>query len=257
MYVARHKKDMNPEYVYRRRRVAGVLIILVLVLISFVACQITSASTSHDPTANMTVEQKVEYERTGKIPETLQDESKPFEADGVLVVNKKHPLPATFNPGENLEARQAVDRLVDDANDAGIDLTHIYSSFRSFEYQVNLYNRYVQDEGKVAADTFSARPGYSEHQSGLAFDLMTSDTDYNGLMYRQDDPTYDYNTDWVAQHCANYGFIIRFRDEWEPTTGYVGEPWHLRYLGIDLAQKVFASGKSLEEYLGVDGGDYM
>jgi D-alanyl-D-alanine carboxypeptidase len=127
-----------------------------------------------------------------------------------------------------------------------------WSGFRSFNTQASLYNQYVAQSGQADADTFSARPGYSEHQSGLAFDLKDS----SGDLYRIDDKTYNYATDWVAQNAHRFGFIVRYLDAWQSITGYHGEPWHLRYIGLDNATKVFDQNVPLETYLNVSGGDY-
>jgi D-alanyl-D-alanine carboxypeptidase len=178
--------------------------------------------------------------------------TEPFTKDNVIVVNKKHPLPQDYAPGENAEAAAAAHQFVAAAQAAGVDvLQDNWSSYRSYTYQAGLYNNYVNQSGQAAADTYSARPGYSEHQTGLAFDLKDS----TGQLYRNGDDSYDSSNDWLAQHCAEYGFILRYKDAWQGITGYVGEPWHFRYLGKDLAQKVTDSGKTLEEYLSVDGGE--
>jgi D-alanyl-D-alanine carboxypeptidase len=181
--------------------------------------------------------------------------TEPFSKDGVIVVNKKHPLPSSYAPGENAEAANHLTDLIQDAKVSGdpwarkIALT--WSGYRAFADQGDIFNKYSSLEGEAQTETYSARAGYSEHQTGLAFDLMVG----NGL-YRESDSSYDFGTDWVAQNAENYGFIVRYRDAWQDTTGYIGEPWHLRYLGVDLAKKVKNSGKSLEEYLGVSGGEY-
>ena len=101
---------------------------------------------------------------------------------------------------------------------------------------------YVKRSGKAEADRYSARPGHSEHQTGLAFDLNSIDMTFA-------------DTDecaWVNKHCAEYGFIIRYPKGSESITGYMYEPWHLRYLGTETAKKVYDSGLTLEEYLGID-----
>lgn len=182
-------------------------------------------------------------------PETAPS---PFTKDGVIVVNKKHPLPAGYNHGEDAEAAAGLRELISNAQANGVHLIGSWSGFRDFATQTTLYANYVAANGKVAADTFSARPGYSEHQSGLAFDVKDS----SGNLYRIDDANYNYASDWVAQNAWKFGFVVRYLDAWQPITGYEGEPWHLRYLGVDLAKKVFDSGQPLEQYLSVSGGDY-
>ena len=118
---------------------------------------------------------------------------------------------------------------------------YISSAFRSYEYQTKIYNNYVARDGQQQADTYSARPGHSEHQTGLAFDLNSIDDSFANTP----------ESDWVAQHAHEYGFIIRYPADKESVTGFKYEPWHLRYLGVDSATKVYESGLCLEEYLDI------
>ncbi len=121
------------------------------------------------------------------------------------------------------------------------------SNFRSYDYQSELYNNYVAANGQTEADRFSAHPGYSEHQTGLAFDL----TDPYGELL-----TTPEESRWLLENSWRYGFIVRYQDGKEAITGYMPEPWHLRYVG-DQAQAIAQSGLTLEEYLSVQGGDYQ
>lgn len=161
--------------------------------------------------------------------------------DGILVVNKTYALPSDYNPGVDPDAQAAFDKMQAAAAKEGLNI-YISSGFRSYDYQSGLYDRYVQRSGKAEADRYSARPGHSEHQTGLAFDLNSIDMTFA-------------DTDecaWVNEHCAEYGFIIRYPQGSESITGYMYEPWHLRYLGTENAKKVYDSGLTLEEYLGID-----
>jgi LAS superfamily LD-carboxypeptidase LdcB len=160
---------------------------------------------------------------------------------GILVVNKKYGLPKTYNPGENKEAKNALSKMQADASALGLSLKLI-SGFRTYSYQAGLYNRYVQKDGQAKADTYSARPGHSEHQTGLAFDVGQLKDSFG------DTPS----GKWLAQNCHLYGFIIRYPKGKSHITGYKYEPWHIRYLGIDVATKVKESGLTLEEYLGIN-----
>ena len=119
---------------------------------------------------------------------------------------------------------------------------YIGSDFRDYAYQVKIYNNYndLYGSGKMA-DTFSARPGYSEHQTGLTIDCNTIDDAFGETA----------EAVWLAEHCADYGFIIRFPDGKENITGYQYEPWHIRYVGVDTAKEIMSQGLTLEEYLGV------
>lgn len=159
---------------------------------------------------------------------------------GVLVVNKSYSLPADYNPGVDATAAAALDEMTAAAKNDGVSLW-IVSGFRSYEKQKTLYNNYVARDGKSAADRYSARPGYSEHQTGLAFDLNSLEQSFGQTKEGK----------WLASNCWKYGFIIRYQQDKEDITGYMYEPWHVRYLGKDMAKKVYDSGLCLEEYLDV------
>lgn len=160
---------------------------------------------------------------------------------GVLVVNKTYALPENYAPGVNSEAKKAFDSLAADAAKEGLNL-YIRSGYRSYSYQKDLYNNYVARDGKAAADRYSARPGHSEHQTGLAFDINSLSQSFENTPEGK----------WLAKNCWKYGFIIRYPKGKESITGYMYEPWHIRYLGKDTAKAVYDSGLTLEEYLGID-----
>ena len=161
--------------------------------------------------------------------------------DGVLVANKTYSLPASYCPGYLTTAcDQAYDALKAGAAEAGYSL-YISSGFRDYYTQEAIYNRYVANDGQAAADRYSARPGYSEHQTGLAIDL-------NGVSDSFGDTA---TGKWVAAHCHEYGFILRYPKGKEAQTGYMYEPWHIRYVGKDVAKKIYDSGLCLEEYYGI------
>lgn len=161
--------------------------------------------------------------------------------NGILVVNKTYALPEDYAPGVNPEAKSAFDKMAADAAKEGLDL-HIRSGYRSYSYQKNLYNNYVAQDGKAAADRYSARPGHSEHQTGLAFDVNSLSQSFENTPEGK----------WMAKNCWKYGFIIRYPKGKESITGYMYEPWHIRYLGKENARAVYDSGLTLEEYLGID-----
>ncbi len=118
------------------------------------------------------------------------------------------------------------------------------SGYRSGELQREFYTQYVANDGQKSADRLSARPGYSEHQTGLAADLVSADSAcYLEACWAQTD-----EGKWLAANAHKYGFIIRYPKGKESITGYKYEPWHVRYVGRDLAKKVYDSGKTLEEY---------
>lgn len=160
--------------------------------------------------------------------------------NGILVVNKKYSIPSTYNPGVDQTALNAYYALKNAAQSAGYSMP-LLSGFRSYNTQVGLYNRYVSIYGQATADTFSAKPGHSEHQTGLAFDVGSIDNNYGNTPAGN----------WLENNCYKYGFIIRYPRNKQNITGYQYEPWHIRFLGNPVATNVHNSGLCLEEYLGI------
>ncbi len=189
-----------------------------------------------DPPASSTPAPAPEYSGSHKIE--VIDGITYF--DGVMIANKTYTLPASYNPGVQPEAMDAFYDMQAAAAADGISLW-ILSSFRSYEDQDVIYNRYVAQDGRDAADTYSSRPGHSDHQTGYTFDLNSLEQDFQ----------YDPAGQWLDKNCYKYGFIIRYPKGKESSTGYMYEPWHVRYIGVDLATKVTQSGLSLEEYFGI------
>lgn len=173
---------------------------------------------------------------------TSTNATSPTYIGGVLIANKSYPLPSTYNPGGLTgDTVNAFNTMKAAAANEGINL-FIVSGFRSYATQASLYSNYVAGYGQVAADTFSARPGHSEHQSGLALDVNSADSSFAGTK----------EAIWVANNSYKYGFIVRYPQGKEHITGYMYEPWHLRYVGVNLATELYNSGLTLEEYLGID-----
>ena len=167
--------------------------------------------------------------------------------DEIIIANKHYPLSKDYNPGENPTAKAELLKLIAAMQEAGFPISDHYSGFRSYETQTQLYQDYVNKDGKAEADRYSARPGYSEHQTGLAFDLIGTDGDL---------VTEEKAAQWLLDHAADYGFVVRYLKGKEKETGYMAEEWHLRYVGKE-AKDITASGLSLEEYYGFEGGDYV
>jgi D-alanyl-D-alanine carboxypeptidase len=176
--------------------------------------------------------------------------------DGVLIANKTYSLPSTFIPTNPevpvTEARSTTSldkdlmtawrKLQSAASSNGLNI-YISSGYRSYQYQVQVYNNYVAKDGKALADTYSSRPGNSEHQTGLCFDLNSIDDSFANTAEGK----------WVNDNCYKYGFCIRFPKGKDAYTGYQYESWHLRYVGVELATKLYNNGDwlSLEEYFGI------
>ncbi len=159
---------------------------------------------------------------------------------GILIANKSYALPYDYNPGVNSTAYSSLQKMFTAAKKDGLKM-HVSSGFRSYNTQKQLYNNYVARDGKTAADRYSARPGHSEHQTGLAFDINSASPSFAATPQAK----------WLSENCHKYGFIIRYPKGKESITGYMYEPWHIRYLGVETATAVYESGLALEEYLGI------
>jgi len=177
-----------------------------------------------------------------------------------VVINKKHCLsPRSFAPSDLVTiggatltsaAASAFGKMADAAAAAGVPLS-VTSSYRSYQSQVSTYNTWVAQNGSAdAADKVSARPGYSEHQTGLALDLAAGSCGLECF-------TTTAQSAWLITHAADYGFINRYPRGAEAITGYSPEPWHYRYVGVAVAQDMTARGiPTLEQYWNITGGDY-
>lgn len=172
-----------------------------------------------------------------------------------VLVNKYHKLDENYEPsdltiidskyasGTQKLRKEAQIKFEEMASDMAKENLKIYagSTYRSYTYQKGLYDRYVKKDGFAAAETYSARSGYSEHQLGLAVDIVNDKWDY----LSENDKEYDY----LVKNSYKYGFILRYPRGSEYITGYMFEDWHFRYLGIELATKVFNSGLTYDEYI--------
>lgn len=171
--------------------------------------------------------------------------------DGYLIVNKTYSLPSSYGTSLTSTTKNAFNKMQAAAKLDGINI-YIASGFRSYQTQNRLYNNYVARDGKAKADTYSARPGHSEHQSGLAFDICSHDLDGQDACINSN---FD-NTDqakWLAQNAYKYGFILRYPKGKTNETGYKYESWHFRYVGTDLSTKLYNNGDwlTMENYFGI------
>ena len=160
---------------------------------------------------------------------------------GVMIVNKTYPLPESYNPGGLIpEAAEAFSEMREAASAEGIYLFS-HSDFRSHWSQAAIYSNYVYRDGIDGADRYSARAGYSEHQTGMVIDVNWPGEAFNGTA----------EADWLEQNCWKYGYIIRYPRDKEDFTGYKYESWHIRYVGREWAREITESGLSMEEYFNV------
>ncbi len=178
-----------------------------------------------------------------------------LKKDTLILVNKYYALDKDYEPDNMVqieakygvqqylqkEAYDAFKKMADDAKKEGLTL-YITSPYRSYQTQNKLYNNYSAKDGKELADTYSARPGYSEHQTGLAADIVSGP----GKSLASFENTKEFK--WIKSHAHLYGFILRYPKGKEKLTGYQYEPWHYRYLGVDTASKIYSSGLTYEEY---------
>ena len=170
--------------------------------------------------------------------------------DLTILVNKYHKLPDDYEPNDLVslsynsnyylrsEAAEAFERLTNAGILDGV-IFYPFSPYRSYETQEVLYNRYVARDGVKAADTYSARPGFSEHQLGLAVDVRSNTLNDNLT---------PEHYEWMLDNSYKYGFIVRYPKGKQHITQFMEEPWHLRYLGVELATKVHDSGLTYDEY---------
>lgn len=168
----------------------------------------------------------------------------------VALSEKDEPKKLAASRGVMVDERIAepLDTMIERAERDDIELEAV-SAHRSFSYQKSLYERYVERDGKKAADTYSARPGHSEHQLGLAVDMRGADGEH------ELEPAFKHTPAgrWIAAHAHEFGFVVRYQDGQRRITGYEPEPWHLRYVGTDVARFLHARRdiRSLETLLGL------
>lgn len=210
-----------------------------------------------DKTVNNSDEVEEEIEETPSITlDIVSDDSL------TVLVNKHNSLSENYVPEdlvtvsvptvlENPEVRQmrkeaadALKQMFDEAIEEGIYL-HARSGYRSYQTQVQLFNNYVSRHGEEAANRYSARPGQSEHQTGLVMDITSESVNFQ--LTEQFGDTEEGI--WLRDHAHEFGFIIRYPKDMEHITGYIYEPWHIRYMGVDVAKEVYESGLTYEEFL--------
>ncbi len=171
----------------------------------------------------------------------------------LILVNKYYQLAQDYEPDDLVEVSEVPGRgylrkevyeaykaLYEDAIKLGYNL-NVVSAYRSYASQYSLYNRYLSIDPQEVVDTYSARPGHSEHQSGLCLDVSIPG-------YSLDDFHKTQASVWLAENCCRYGFIIRYPDDKTDITGYQGEPWQLRYLGKEISEDVSKRGITYDEY---------
>src|SRR5690625_331119 len=200
-------------------------------------------------------------QKTTETDDGIEVTGNPYEV--LVLVNKEHALPDDFTPDdlvipnvrfpftEDLPKKQmrkvaadALEEMFDAADDKGLEL-FAQSGFRSFDRQEEIFAANVEKNGEEAANKYSARPGESEHQSGLTMDVTSADVGFDLIIDFGETP----EGKWSEKHASDYGFIIRYPEGKEDITKYQYEPWHLRYVGEKAAKDIMDKSITFEEYL--------
>lgn len=260
-----------------KKRVLAAIIILVLVAgglwLLYGHSNSPSSKTATSSGASSTSSQSTQSQPSSPTPISDDfDKTKYSLTDPTsiwVIVNKQHPMqPVTYVPNDlrypkvtlrvpgqtEMQMRDvaatALEKMFAGASQAGYKL-EISTAYRGYTYQKTLYDGYVASSGQAAADQESARPGYSEHQTGLAVDIRAQSNKCGleacfGTMPEGE---------WLAANAYKYGFILRYTADKVAVTGYEYEPWHFRYVGTDLSQEMHKQNiETLEEFFGVTGG---
>ncbi len=268
----RRRRKLNVQHLLLLIATIGIVLSLLIILFSTVSNHFKKDDTAAPATAVPTEQSTETAAAPAPASATPDGESDPrfFDTNSILIVaNKKHKLPDGYVPSDLVEitsvpkqdrqemmrqeAANALVAMFDAASQQGVQL-YLTSAYRSYDYQVDVYNGYVAQSGQAYADSISSRPGYSDHQTGLACDL--GQTDMEDML----DQTF-INTaagQWLYQHAHEYGFILRYPQGKEAITGYEYEPWHYRYVGVDTANAMYSISpdETMEEYFHIEGGDY-
>ena len=263
----------------------GILSLILLLILIIVAGIIlfrndwmhsgTQPDAKPTPTADVTADPAETPEAAeSPTPEPTQDpetDERFYNTDSLLVVaNKKHKLPDGYEPADlrapavemryntwtmRDEAAAALEQMFAAAAQENIHLV-MGSGYRSEAFQKVLYDQYVARDGVEKADTYSSRPGYSDHQTGLATDLCGPEEVKETDLTQKFEETAEGQ--WLRVHAHEYGFIMRYPKDKDEITGYKYEPWHFRYVGIETATAIYNAGEfeSFEEYFGISGGGY-
>ena len=213
------------------------------------------------PTPEVTIEPTTGPSQEPEKQETTNSDQFSDLNSILLLANKKHALPSDYEPSDLVkpnvksnknglslrkEAALALEEMFNKALEEDITLV-LGSSYRSYSYQNTLYNNYVAKDGVEKADKYSAKPGSSEHQTGLAVDI----SDASGANYLKQSFKDTKEGIWLKDNAHLYGFILRYPEGKEEITGYMFEPWHFRYIGIEEATKVYKANQTFEEYYNI------
>lgn len=257
-------RNKTSKSLYNHRHLIAALAVIILVVAGLLAHRQSFFPESKTSSAakQATSDTPISNSAPANLAEPSQQD---LAASLTAVVNKGRILPSDYAPASlavpkvalrlgsgspemflRTEAATALGQLFAAAAGDGLQLK-LASGYRSYSLQNSLYHGYVASLGQSSADSSSARPGHSEHQTGLAADLEPASRNCEIDQCFGNTP----EGKWLASNSHKYGFIIRYQSGKEKLTGYEYEPWHVRYLGVDLATRVYQTGKTLEEYFGL------
>ena len=225
--------------------------------------ELTTRYIAYAKKSNKKAEDVVTHVNIGLDKPYFTDVDTLHEFSTTMVVNKYHKLPEGYEPKNMVktphactigkefscqsepqylvkEVADAFDDMVTAAKKEGFSMKAI-ASFRSYSYQKNLYDYNAEAQGKAYADAYYARPGQSEHNTGLALDVTFDNENFNEIEKSSHYP-------WFLSHLADFGFILRYPEDKVDITGYGYESWHIRYVGKDVAKQIYKSGLTLDEY---------
>jgi len=195
-------------------------------------------------------------------PDELETPKEAKDTGMLILVNKNNYLVKNYKPEDlapieyfakdrsaearfmRAEAADHFNKMMLAAREAGYEIV-MTTAYRSYGFQSILYNNYVEKYGQAEADKFSAKPGYSEHQTGLGVDVTAPSVEY--ALTDAFDQTAEWK--WLVENAADYGFILRYPKGKAGITGYMYEPWHFRYVGIEAAKTITEREITLEEYI--------
>ncbi|MBQ6388900.1 MAG: M15 family metallopeptidase [Mogibacterium sp.] len=232
-----------PQFFYDKRKRSAVEVIIggslcIIIILSLLISGISKAVQSeriHEFFKALT-------EKSSKSDFVIENVGGVTVIDGIKIANKTYSLPEDYGDGLTDETSAAFGAMQEGAAADGIKL-EIVSGFRSYKTQKKLFESYCDQYGEEETETFSARPGHSEHQLGEAMDLNWIDQKFA-------------DTDagkWLNAHAYEYGFILRYPPEKQDETGFIAEPWHFRYVGKELAAKLYNGGDwiTIEDYFDI------
>lgn len=251
-----------------RRKKVNTKVVFIVICLALLSALVVSLFLSQKGSAPVSNKSKASSKKTSNTnkkqttPSFDKNQYSTTEPSSIwVVVNKKHALqPSSYQPsdlvtvgGQKVSSKMStsLQGMISDASTQGVKL-RVVSGYRSYSYQTSLYNSYVASDGVEKADTYSARPGHSEHQTGLAADI--------GGVHGCDVQQCFGNTPegrWLEGNAHKYGFLIRYTQSNQSVTGYEAEPWHVRFVGKELVDEMDKQNTTtLEEFFGISGGGY-